>query len=111
MEKYASVITGHLDIFTIKNEDEFAGEKREWQEILIHGDPQGLKSLAALLIKLADTKQDYNVTLPTGAREHIHLRPGHGLSTSSDRVIVGRLDAKGTGAFYTRYIPAKDTGQ
>ena len=42
--------------------------------------------------------------LPIGATEHYHLRPGIELSNSSDQVIVGRLDAKGTGAFYESYI-------
>lgn len=107
MEKYASGITGNLDIFIIQNEDELEGETAKRQEILIHGDPEGLRSLATLLIKLADTNQNDNVTLPIGAREHVHLRPGYGLSNSSERVIIGRLDAKGTGAFYDRYIPQK----
>jgi hypothetical protein len=67
-----------------------------------------LRSLAALLIKLADTNQNDNANLPIGAREHIHLRPGNGLSNSSEEVIIGRLDAKGTGAFYDRFIPVID---
>lgn len=81
------------------------GESTKWQDILIHGDPEGLKSLAALLIKLADMNQEEISDLPTGAREHLHLRPKFDLSNSSDNVIIGRLDAKGTGAFYNRFIP------
>jgi len=108
MKKYASAITGNLDIFIIQNENEFDGEIRKWQEVLIHGDPEGLRSLATLLMQLADTNQNDLVGLPIGAREHVHLRPGYGLSDSSENVIVGRLDAKGTGAFYDRYIPAKE---
>jgi hypothetical protein len=107
MEKNALAITGNLDIFTIQNEDEFEGKIEKWQEVLIHGDPEGLRSLATLLIKLADTDQNNNDALPIGAREHVHLRPGNGLSNSSERVIIGRLDAKGTGAFYERYVPTK----
>ena len=99
MENYKSEIIGHLDIFVGENEDE--GEK--WNEILIHGDPEGLRSLARLLIKLADTNQDNIEGLPIGAREHIHLRPKFDLADSSEDVIVGRLDAKGTGLFYDRY--------
>ena len=57
-------------------------------------------------MKIADTNQDKIETLPIGAREHILLRPNFELSNSSDDVIVGRLDAKGTGAFYSRYSPA-----
>jgi len=107
MGKYASEIMGNLDIFIAQNEDECEGEIMKWQDILIHGDPEGLKSLASLLIKLADTNQNDIVDLPIGAREHVHLRPKYDLSNSSEQVIIGRLDAKGTGAFYDRYIPRK----
>jgi hypothetical protein len=62
-----------------------------------------LKSFAKLLIKLADLKSRYLVTLPIGAREHVHLQPDFNISKSSAQVIVGRIDAKGTGDFYDRY--------
>jgi len=104
MEKYKSEILGHLDIFIADNEDELDGQKVKWKEILIHGDPEGLKSFAKLLMKLAETNQDDVKGLPVGAREHVHLRPKFDLSNSSDEVIVGRLDAKGTGHFYERYM-------
>mgnify|MGYP006875565470 FL=1 len=104
MNKFKSEITGHLDIIVTENEDELDGEKMEWKEILIHGDPEGLKSFARLLITLADLNQENVVGLPVGAREHVHLRPKYDLSESSVEVIVGRLDAKGTGAFYDKYI-------
>ena len=107
MEKYRSTIKGHLDIFIAQNEDESDGEITKWQNILIHGDPEGLRSLAMMLLKLADIDQNDIVDLPIGAREHIHLRPKYDLSNSSEELIVGRLDAKGTGAFYDRYIHAK----
>jgi hypothetical protein len=107
MKKYKSAITGNLDIFIIQKEDEFEGEIMKWQDILIHGDPEGLKSFATLLTKLANTNQNDIVDLPIGAREHVHLRPKYDLSNSSEQVIIGRLDAKGTGAFYDRYIPPK----
>ncbi|MES2381798.1 MAG: hypothetical protein V4538_12200 [Bacteroidota bacterium] len=104
MDSYKSVISGHLDIIVNENEDELDGEKMQWKEVLIHGDPEGLKSLAKLLIQLAELNQNNVTGLPTGAREHIHLRPKLELSASSEEVIVGRLDAKGTGTFYTNYI-------
>jgi hypothetical protein len=107
MEKYTSEITGNLDIFIVQNEDDWDGEIIKSQEILIHGDAEGLKSFATLLIKLADANQNDIIGLPIGAREHLHLRPEYDLSNSSEQVIVGRLDAKGTGAFYDRYIPRK----
>lgn len=107
MKKWKSPITGNLDIFIVQNEEEFEGETEKWQDILIHGDPEGLRSLAKVLIKLAETNQADVIDLPIGAREHVHLRPKLDLSISSENVIVGRLDAKGTGVFYDRYIPKK----
>lgn len=107
MKRFKSPITGHLDIFVIQNEDEVDGEKESWNEVLIHGNPEGLRSLATLLLKLADMNQESNANLPIGAREHEHLRRNIELSDSSDPVIVGRLDAKGTGDFYSRYIAKK----
>ncbi|TDN40470.1 hypothetical protein E4631_10915 [Hymenobacter sp. UV11] len=104
MKPYQSEITGHLDFFTADNEDEFGGATEKWQTLLIHGDSEGLKSFARLLLRLAELKQDELPALPFGAREHVSLRPCLDISNSSVEVIVGRLDAKGTGAFYDRYI-------
>ena len=108
MKKYKSEITGHLDIFVADNEDEFEGEITKWQDILIHGNPDGLRSFARLLIRLADLDQDAKTDLPIGAREHIHLQPDFDISKSSVEVIVGRIDAKGTGSFYNRYISKRE---
>jgi hypothetical protein len=90
-------IEGHLDIFIHDNAE----------EVLIHGNPEGLKSLAKLLIEIAELNQEdvEDKFLPIGAREHYHLRPNIELSKSSVEVIVGRLDGKGTKQFYNRYIP------
>jgi hypothetical protein len=104
MKPYQSEITGHLDLFVGDDEEEFEGKTEKWQTILIHGDPEGLKSFARLLLRLADVKQDEQLALPLGAREHVSLRPDLDLSHSSVEVIVGRLDAKGNGAFYDRYV-------
>jgi hypothetical protein len=105
-------IKGHLDIFVSDNEDEDDGEIRKWQEVLIHGDPEGLRTFAKLLITIADLNQEQETEteLPVGAREHYHLRPNWELGKSSVETIVGRLDAKGTGDFYDRYI-AKDAAK
>lgn len=97
-----------MDIFVADNEDEFEGEIVKWQNILINGDPEGLKSFAKLLIRIADLNQEDIIDLPIGAREHIHLRPDFDTSKSSVEVIVGRLDAKGTGVFYPRYIAKRE---
>lgn len=104
LKKFNSEIIGHLDIIVTENEDELDGDKMQWREVLIHGDTDGLKSFAKLLLRLADLDQDNIEGLPIGAREHIHLQPNFDLAKSSEEVIVGRLDAKGTGAFYDRYI-------
>jgi hypothetical protein len=108
MQEERSPITGHLDIFIVKNEEEFEGTIDRWNDILLHGDPEGLRSLAHLLLKLADLNQNTVADLPVGAREHLHLQPKYDLSNSSEQVIIGRLDAKGTGEFYERYIPKSD---
>ncbi len=105
LEKFKSEITGHLDILIEQKEDELDGKVTKWEEVLIHGDPEGLKSFAKLLIKIAELNQDENINLPIGEREHIHLRPNLELSASSVEVILGRIDAKGTGVFYKGYIP------
>lgn len=100
-------IQGHLDIFISRNENEIDGKIIKSEEILIHGNPEGLKSLAQLLIEIADINQETvdDKLLPIGAREHFHLRSNIQLSKSSIEVIIGRLDAKGTGNFYDRFIP------
>jgi len=83
-------ITGNLDIFVTHNKDEFEGEIFNWDEILIDGDPDGLKSFANLLIDIANFNQDMidDGQLPIGERQHIKLRPGFELSKSSDEVVL-----------------------
>lgn len=118
MDKFESEITGHLDIFVAEYSEESKGESKEepkeedkeikYKEILIHGDPEGLLSLAKILIKIAGLDQHSEKELPDNERYHLHLRPKFDLSNSSDEVIIGRLDAKETGEFYDRYIP-RDT--
>ncbi len=51
-------IEGELDIFIARNEDENDGEKITWDEVLIHGNSEGLKSLAKLLLAIAELNQD-----------------------------------------------------
>jgi len=103
-------IDGHLDIKVIENEDDSDGEIIKWNEVLIHGDPLGLKSLAMQLIYLADLNQEKveDKYLPIGAREHLHLRPNLELSKSSAETIIGRLDSKGKKEFPSNFIPKDD---
>ena len=98
-------IEGHLDIIISKNEDDFDGKKITWNEVLIHGDPVGLKSLAKQLIYLAELNQEKieNKYLPDGAREHLTLRPNLELSKSSVETTIGRIDSKGERKFYPSY--------
>jgi hypothetical protein len=103
-------ITGHLDILVTDNEDKFEGEIEKWQEVLIHGDPEGLRSFARLLMKIANLNQENRTDLPIGAREHYHLGPNLELSKSSVQANAGRIHAKGTGHFYDQYV-AKDAAK
>ena len=88
-------IRGDLEIFASEEEGEF--------EVLIHGNPEGLRSFASLLLALAELDQDDLTNLPKGAKEHVHLDPDYDLSKSSCTTIVGRLDAKGTGDYHTSF--------
>jgi hypothetical protein len=103
--KYRSEIDGHLDIFVSEEADEYEGEIDKRQTVLIHGDPEGLRSFARLLLKMADLNQEELSELPVGDSEHIHLNPGYDFSKSSVEVILGRLDQKGSDAFYDRFVP------
>lgn len=51
-------IEGHLDIFTSRYEDDSNNESIKSDEILIHGNPEGLRSFAKLLIEIADLNQE-----------------------------------------------------
>ena len=82
MKGINSKIKGHLDIIIADNEDEEEGVVIRWQDILIHGNPEGLKPLARILIELADLNQEDVSDLPIGAREHVHLRPNLEISKS-----------------------------
>ena len=95
-------IEGELDIVVSRNEG-------QTDEVLIHGNPEGLRSLAKLLLEIAELNQEMvdDKYLPVGAREHLHLTPNIELSKSSNNVIIGRLDAKGTGKFYESFVSKK----
>ena len=80
---------GKLDIF-LKNDD------NDVQEVMIIGDPDGLRYLSVLLKVLADYDQDSR-NLPIGEREHVHLHANCQLGKYSCEVEVCRADAKGTG--------------
>ena len=75
--------------------------------IFIGGDPDGLRSLAELLIWLANLDQE-SLAMPDGERCHVHLhpKPSEGpasLTRFSEETELCRLDAKGTGDLPEKY--------
>ena len=75
------------------------------EKVYIEGDPAAFRSLAKLLVWIADKDQESIPSQPTGERFHVHLYPtrpefgiGFGsLTPSSVEAELCRLDAKGTG--------------
>ena len=72
--------------------------------VFIGGDPEGLRSLAALCLWLAELDQKEALELSDEIREHIHLHPSVQLSRNSAPAEICRLDAKGTGDFPENFI-------
>ena len=73
---------------------------RRRKGVFIGGDPDGLRSLAKILIWLADVDQESHPNMPNGAREHTNLccePPYNHLTRFSVPTELCRLDAKGTG--------------
>lgn len=100
----SSVIKGNLDIHFDSESEIVDGIEKSVYEILIHGDPEGLKSFANLILKIAIANQELIDTLPTNARIHNTLNPSIDSSSNSITTTVGRLDAKGTGKYYNKFI-------
>ena len=75
-------------------------------EVIIDGDPQGLRSLAKFCSALADVDQKKIKGLPECASEHLHLNPGIHLGEKSARLILGRADDK-SGELNPDYKPPK----
>lgn len=92
-------INGSLQIWKIE-EDGF-------EKIMIYGDPDGLKSLGEILIKLSQVNQENYKGMPDGERDHFHIYPKSHLSKGSLETIIGRLDAKGTGELPPSFIEKK----
>ena len=69
------------------------------QVACLYGDPEGLRSLAAFLVAVADLDQEklHDSQLPKGEGFHAHLKPGVVLCDESLQLDVGRLDARATG--------------
>ena len=75
-------------------------------EVIIDGDPQGLRYLAKICLALADVDQKKIRDLPQFAREHLHLDPGIQLGENSARLILGRAENK-YGELNLDYQPRK----
>ena len=91
-----SRIKGHLDIH-------FEISPEEGSEILIHGNPDGLRNLASIILELANYDQEKDEKLPINARKHLTLNTGIDLSSNSCTTTIGRLDAKLTKEYYPKY--------
>lgn len=67
-------------------------------KVVISGDPEGLRSLAGLLIWLGDADQEQWPYLPPGGHAHLHIYPKDDISVDSREVELMRLDAKRSSA-------------
>ena len=61
------------------------------KEVVLLGDPQGLRSLARVLEALADIDQT-KINMPSTAKTHLHLDPGIQMDPGSSRLILSRAD-------------------
>lgn len=95
MEDQYPGIKGNLDIF--------GDDDDGIPHVFIHGDSEGLRSFAKLLIALADADQTNVPDSFIGFQEHVHLEPDFDLSRSSQITIVGRLDGAKNGNFPKRF--------
>lgn len=92
-------IRGNLEISIVPDPHD-AGP----QSIFIGGDPESLRSLAEMLLWLAELDQNTALEASNETREHIHLTPNVVLSRNSVPAEVCRLDAKETGEFPVTFM-------
>lgn len=69
----------------------------EEEKIVIAGDPEGLRSLSALLAWMAGQDLDAWPHLKAGERAHLHVYPRIDISENSREVELVRLDPKAGG--------------
>ena len=64
--------------------------------VTLYGDPDGLRSFAAILIDLAalDQQRVPFTNLPVGEGFHLHLVESRGLAKDSLKIDLGRSDAR-----------------
>ena len=75
-------------------------------EVIIDGDPEGLKFLAKVCMAPADVDQKKYKNFSRFEREHLHLDPGIYLGENSARLILGRAEDK-FGELNPDYQPRK----
>ena len=80
-------ISGKLAVSTIRNRN---CHDDRWEDVLVYGDPKGLRSLASLLLAVADDNQR---AVSAGDSEHAHVNLCF-LEKNSRSLIIGRLDRK-----------------
>jgi hypothetical protein len=64
------------------------------EKIVISGDPEGLRSLSALLTWFADQELDTWPYLKEGQHAHLHVYPHYDISETSREVELMRMDLK-----------------
>jgi hypothetical protein len=81
----------------------FSYGRGKGKTVALYGDPKGLRFLATLLNDVADVDQTQipNNNCPQGIGTHYHVyeHDGRHVHPKSNDLLVGRLDAKGTGSF------------
>ena len=92
-------IEGEIYVVAGKDDDDEIGE------VILSGDPTGLRSLGKILIAMADIDQSSIESLPEGESEHIHLHAGKHIGEgdlATHHLIISRLDMK-SGRLKTYY--------
>jgi hypothetical protein len=81
-------IAGDLRISTYEGDDGLV--------VTLYGDPDGLRSLAAILKDLAALDQQHvpSKNLPVGEGFHLHLIESRGLASESLKLDLGRSDPR-----------------
>jgi hypothetical protein len=106
--KYLSIppLNGQIYVVAVKDHSEDIGE------VIIAGDPSGLKSLGMVLIAMSEIDQSQIDSLPDDESEHIHLNPGRHIGIgklATHRLIISRLDTKSGGLkdYYKSNLPSQ----
>ena len=99
-------LEGEIYIVAGKDEEEEIGQ------VILSGDPAGLRSLGNILIAVADLNQSSIEGLPEDGSEHIHLYAGKHIGNgdlATHHLIISRLDMKNgrLKGYYKSSLPKK----